>query len=740
MRWEGALPTAVVTMVIPDTKVMYNKTKNSIVFDLYEVGSPREGGTSLPFVHGVELAGPKGEVVRFRSVFDDGALVNAIDETPYRTLKGRLSAPSPSEKVLRMADGRLVPSAGVWKGKVTVKGVSRESAFEIFKSNGAWAMLFGKPLLRTFNAIHDYTEDSIRILQEKGPQWVVLSNQFATKQGFAAKLLANRTTDIKQLLIAPPSEPTQASEVGEAVPKQKEGEDPKELGDDSNTYKIQGGLTTPLEGSLEIKPPSTPKSSLTNPVISPHDIPPEQNKHTLDENPNPVWLLNNTGHTEDENITYSGAEQPDVSKVFEPTILTRKTDPHNPARVAAILAEVTIGSDLTTTQEQQVREMISRHAECFALSMSEVTPVEGAAHRLDIPRDKQFRTKVNQRPQTPPQREFFNSVIDKMLDAGIIRPIAHQDVKCCGATTLAKKAHEGDGLTLDILKDRVNSECVTAGFPTAFENLPPAESPTINHDTSTPTPQNKWRVCQDFAELNKVTKVPPMPQGDIRRKQQNLSGHRWITVFDFANGFYACEIKPEDQPYVCFYVEGRGYYAYMRMPFGLTGAPSTFGGMTAAAIGDFTGTLIELFVDDGGLAGDVFETMLADTERLLQRIGEKGLSLSASKSKFFVTEATFAGGRVGPDGIKPDLTKLTAVANWKKPTDLQNLGSFLGLTGYFRPLIKGYATIAQPLTDMARKLELPKFRGKAAYTKAMKGYSLEGLWDRYTTKHFSGSR
>lgn len=145
-----------------------------------------------------------------------------------------------------------------------------------------------------------------------------------------------------------------------------------------------------------------------------------------------------------------------------------------------------------------------------------------------------------------------------------------------------------------------------------------------------------------------------------------MSGHRWITVFDFANGFYACEIKPEDQPYVCFYVEGRGYYAYMRMPFGLTGAPSTFGGMTAAAIGDFTGTLIELFVDDGGLAGDVFETMLADTERLLQRIGEKGLSLSASKSKFFVTEATFAGGRVGPDGIKPDLTKLTAVANWKK--------------------------------------------------------------------------
>ena len=50
-----------------------------------------------------------------------------------------------------------------------------------------------------------------------------------------------------------------------------------------------------------------------------------------------------------------------------------------------------------------------------------------------------------------------------MLAADIIRPIAHQDVKCCGATTLAKKAHEGEGLTLDALKHRINDECIAAG-------------------------------------------------------------------------------------------------------------------------------------------------------------------------------------------------------------------------------------------------------------------------------------
>ena len=262
-RWEGVLPTDAV--VIPDTEHMYIKAENTIVFDLYEVGSLREEGASLPFVHAVELAGPKGEVVRFRCVFDDGALVNTIDEPLYQTLKGRLTALTPSSKVLRMADGRLVPSAGVWKGRITVKGIQHESTFEIFNSNGAWAMLFGKPLLRTFNAIHNYKEDSIRIPNADESQWTTLSNQFTNKQNPVAKMLANRTVDIKQIAIPPPNISHQNRKVtkGKAARRRKRTpKKPAEAEDNLNMYKIQGGLTTPLEGSLEKQPLNNPESFL----------------------------------------------------------------------------------------------------------------------------------------------------------------------------------------------------------------------------------------------------------------------------------------------------------------------------------------------------------------------------------------------------------------------------------------------------------------------------------------------
>ena len=144
-----------------------------------------------------------------------------------------------------------------------------------------------------------------------------------------------------------------------------------------------------------------------------------------------------------------------------------------------------------------------------------------------------------------------------MLDAGIIAPIDHKDVKSCRVTTLPKKAHDGGGLNIDELQHRVNDECIAAGIE-GFKDLPPQ-----NHEQKNPDKietQTKWQVCQDFADLNKVTKVPPMPQGDIRAKQQQLSGHCWINTFDFAAGFYACEISPEDQPYICFYVKGQGYF------------------------------------------------------------------------------------------------------------------------------------------------------------------------------------
>ncbi|TFK21579.1 hypothetical protein FA15DRAFT_553620, partial [Coprinopsis marcescibilis] len=116
-----------------------------------------------PFVHGAELEGPRGEVVRFRGVVDDGAMVNAIDSGSYQEKGTRLERLETSGRWLRMADGRLTPSLGVWRGKVSMGGIARRGEFEVFDSGGAWTLLIGKPMLESYKAVHDYATDSIHI-------------------------------------------------------------------------------------------------------------------------------------------------------------------------------------------------------------------------------------------------------------------------------------------------------------------------------------------------------------------------------------------------------------------------------------------------------------------------------------------------------------------------------------------------------------------------------------------------
>jgi Reverse transcriptase (RNA-dependent DNA polymerase) len=133
--------------------------------------------------------------------------------------------------------------------------------------------------------------------------------------------------------------------------------------------------------------------------------------------------------------------------------------------------------------------------------------------------------------------------------------------------------------------------------------------------------------------VNKLLKVAPMPQGNIRMKQHRLSGHKYVSMIDFASGFYAVEIDQESRPYTAFYVEGLGHFWYIRMPFGLMGAPTAFTAMAANHLHNLIADeTMEIFIDDGGSAADTFQEMKEKLTRILDQVHERKLLLSAAKS------------------------------------------------------------------------------------------------------------
>jgi hypothetical protein len=53
------------------------------------------------------------------------------------------------------------------------------------------------------------------------------------------------------------------------------------------------------------------------------------------------------------------------------------------------------------------------------------------------------------------------------------------------------------------------------------------------------------------------------------------------------------------------------------MPFGLMGTPTCFNDMTARELGDLKDNLFQLFVDNGGMAGEEFSQHMTDLHKLL---------------------------------------------------------------------------------------------------------------------------
>lgn len=645
--------------------VSYNVPNHDCI-DLYAVGDVSTNLRTRPFMHGVGLKGKKGILAEMQGLFDDGAMVNSICRNAFASMENRLGNLSPSSRTLRMADGTQVPSNGCWKGEVVLGGQTVKSQFEVFPSGGGWSLLFGKPLLEQFKAIHDYGSDTLIIPSETG--WTSLENRC----------------------------------------------DESPRGNSVHSVGKRNGRRA--RNKLKDKSRVEPALPTINAVL------------------------------EDKEYGRDGDLQPDMDLDGDTSLFTRITDPFNPRRIAEVLKHVSIGTDLSEDQTMQVRDLLTEFADCFALSVREVIAIPGAEHRIHIPAGVTFPKKIpHQRQLTGAQRAYLSDAIDELLAADIIEPIRPEDVKCASPLTLAQKAHDNPGLSLNELRHRVNEECITHGIPPIhnvdLSALPPTQprdmaEHSVKYD---PTQAQKWRICQNYAALNNVTQVFPMPQGDIRTKQRRLSGRRWIHGFDFASGFYAVSIPVESRPYLAYYIEGRGFFTQKRMPFGLTGAPSTFAHVTAEKLGDMLARLeIELLVDDGGMAGDNFEDMLERTRLFFVRVRETCLSLSAKKSEFFMSEIIFAGSRVGPDGVQPDATKLTAVVDWRQPPDLLNLSSFLGLTGYFRDLVKGYARIAQPLTDLIRKVDIPKNAGKAAYRAALRRVKLANEWTDIHKHAFMG--
>ena len=211
----------------------------------------------------------------------------------------------------------------------------------------------------------------------------------------------------------------------------------------------------------------------------------------------------------------------------------------------------------------------------------------------------------------------------------------------------------------------------------------------------------KLRICGDYSvAVNGAIERYEYPLPRIEEILTSLCGGERFSTIDLEKAYNQMLI---DDKYMEFFTINThvGLKRFKRLSFGINSAP----GLWQKAMDHIFGSLpgIKCYLDDIIVTGKNDQEHLKNLDVALRLLQKHGLKANRDKCTFFRRKIEYCGVVISKDGFTHSKSKISAILDAPKPTNISQLRSICGLFNYYRRFCPKMAEVIYPLTELLQK-------------------------------------
>ena len=219
-------------------------------------------------------------------------------------------------------------------------------------------------------------------------------------------------------------------------------------------------------------------------------------------------------------------------------------------------------------------------------------------------------------------------------------------------------------------------------------------------------PSGGHRMVTAFNNLGQYARILPTASTTCNEVLRKISAFKFIIKSDLTKSFYQIPVEKSSMQYLGTVTPFKGIRVYGRAVQGMPGSSEYLEELMSRVFGDYMhdGWVI-IIADDINVGANTVEVLIDNWVKVLQRLQENNLSLSASKTFICPKKVLILGWVWEAELLSASPHKSAPLTSVAPPPTCSSMRSFIGAFKALAKCIPRYASLVSPLEDSIKGLQ-----------------------------------